>query len=221
MTLPLNVAPMKRETHEILKLENSSVDEIERKVKKVHEVLCHPREEVLKSFYKDSSDYNIDIRTAVEKVSRECPVCLKYRRTPSKPKVGLPTSTTFNDCVAIDLKDRRNKSSYILYAVDTFSRLTRGKIIRNKEPKTIVKALLDVWILGHGIGPGVPRRFQFDNGTEFNNPEIQELCEKFGIKIQPATTAAHSPFSNGTCEKNHGVVDIMMDKLMEGDPSIE
>ena len=28
------------------------------------------------------------------------------------------------------------------------------------------------------------------------------------------TTAAHSPFSNGLCEKNHEVVDKMMAKLM-------
>ena len=48
-----------------------------------------------------------------------------------------------------------------------------------------------------------------------------ELCEKFGIKLQPATTAAKSPFSNGICEKNHGVVDIMMEKLMEGDKSLK
>ena len=78
LTLPLTVSPMSKETHDILKVEDCSAGELERKVKKVHEVLCHPREEVLKSFYRDSSDYNSDTRAAVEKVSRECAVCIKF-----------------------------------------------------------------------------------------------------------------------------------------------
>ena len=45
----------------------------------------------------------------------------------------------------------------------------------------------------------MPERFQFDNGTEFNNSEVIELAEKHGINIQPVTTAASSPFSYGIC----------------------
>ena len=90
--------------------------------------------------------------------------------------------------------------------------MTRAKIIKNKEPATIVKALLDIWILGHGVGPGIPQRFQHDNGREFNNPQMIELFEKHGLTLQPATTAASSPYSNGLCEKNHGIVDLMMAK---------
>merc|ERR1712098_181028 len=89
------------------------------------------------------------------------------------------------------------------------------------EPKTVIKALINTWILGHGVGPGMPKRFQFDNGGEFNNPEMLELAEKYGLTLTPATTAAFSPFSNGLCEKNHGVVDLMMEKMMAEDPSLK
>ena len=126
----------------------------------------------------------------IEEVSRECPVCIHHKRTPSRPKVGLPLSKTFNQCVALDLKDRKRNKDYILYVVDTFSRLTRAKIIKNKEPTTVVKALLDIWVLGNGIGPGIPERFLFDNGREFNNPHMIDLFEKHGLTLQPATTAA-------------------------------
>ena len=51
--------------------------------------------------------------------------------------------------------------------------------------------------------------------------EVIELCEKIGIKVQPATTAAASPYSNGLCDKNHAIVDIMKERLMEGDPSLK
>ena len=67
----------------------------------------------------------------------------------------------------------------------------------------------------------MPERFQYDCGGEFNNPQVIELAEKHGLNIQPATTAAHSPYSNGICEKNHAVVDLMMVKIMEGDPTIK
>ena len=116
--------------------------------------------------------------------------CIHHKRTPSHPKVGLPNATSFNQCVSLDLKENKRNKTYILYAIDSFSRLTRAKIIKDKEPTTIVKSILDIWVLGHGVGPGIPQRFQFDNGGELNNPHVIELAEKHGLTMQPATTAA-------------------------------
>ena len=154
----------------------------------------------------------------VEEISRKCNVCLRHNRTPSRPKVGLPVANDFNKCVALDLKIRHNKKP-ILYAVDTFSRLTRGIIIKNKEPGSIVRGILDVWVLGKGIGPGIPDRFIVDNGTEFNNADFIDLTEKHGINVQ-LVTAAYSPYSNGVCEKNHEIVDKMMEKLLDDDNNL-
>ena len=66
----------------------------------------------------------------------------------------------------------------------------------------------------------MPARFLFDNGQEINNPEVIELCEKYGLNVTTATTAAKSPYSNGICEKNHAVVDLMMEMMQEGDQSL-
>ena len=87
----------------------------------------------------------------------------------SKPKVGLPVSRKYNQCVSLDLRERRQNKCYILYVIDTFSRLTRAQIIKNKEPMTIVKAVMDIWVLGRGTGPGIPDRFIFDNGKEHSS----------------------------------------------------
>ena len=103
--------------------------------------------------------------------------------------------------------------------MDTFSRLTRGIIIKDKNPSTIVKGILDCWVLGKGIGPGMPNKFIHDNGREFCNPEMVDMAEKFGISLSN-TRAAHSPFSNGICEKNHQIVDIMIAKMKAADPSV-
>ena len=48
-----------------------------------------------------------------------------------------------------------------------------------------------------------------------------ELAEKHGLTLQPATTAARSPFSNGLCERNHAVVDLMLDKIKDADTSLK
>ena len=128
-------------------------------------------------------------------------------------------STDFNDIVALDLKIHEKNKKPILYAVDTYSRLTRGSIIKNKEPSTVIKAILETWVLGKGVGPGMPRKFLVDNGGEFNNPKLIDLAEKYGVNIH-AVTPAHSPHGNSICEKNHHVVDMMMEKIQEGDPSL-
>ena len=90
---------------------------------------------------------------------------------------------------------------------------TRGVILKDKLPKSIVSGILKCWVLGNGIGPGIPEKFLFDNGGEFNNPEVLDLAEKHGMKMH-GVTAAHSPFSNGLCEKNHEIVDRMMEKKL-------
>ena len=92
-------------------------------------------------------------------------------------------------------------------------------MIKNKQPSTIIKGIIDVWILGHRTGPGVPNKFYVDNGGRFNNSEVTELAEKYGINIHN-TTAANSPFSNGLCKRNHAVVDEMIRKIKAGDDKI-
>ena len=82
-----------------------------------------------------------------------------------------------------------------------------------------MKGILDCWILGWGIGPGMPEKFIYDNGGEFNNSEVLDLAEKYGLSLHNVT-ASHSPFSNGLCEKNHAVVDVMIAKIKSADPSI-
>ena len=62
----------------------------------------------------------------------------------------------------------------------------------------------------------MPDKFYFDNGSEFNNPIIIDLAEKFGVSLH-GTTAANSPYSNGLCERNHAVVDHMIRKIKAGD----
>ena len=98
----------------------------------------------------------------------KCKVCKKYRRTPSRPKVGLPKARDMNDVVSLDLKILKksgNKEVAILYFHDEFTKLTKGQVINYKGKDTIIKAIESKWILGGGMRPGHPSRgFFSDNG---------------------------------------------------------
>ena len=118
-----------------------------------------------------------------------------------------------NEVVAMDLKQWR--SGYILYLIDLFSRLTVGRLIKNKRPPTILSNVMEMWV---GSGFGAPGKFLADNGGEFNNEEYRDMCQNLNVEIMH--TAAESPWQNGICERNHAVVDLCLEKILEENPAI-
>ena len=79
----------------------------------------------------------------------------------------------------------------------------------------MVQAFMSGWL---GSGYGLHEEILVDNGGEFIAEEIQEMTSVLNIKVN--TTASNSPFSNGLCEKNHAIVDNMMEKLEFDNPKI-
>ena len=45
------------------------------------------------------------------------------------------------------------------------------------------------------------------------------MFENFNIKR--LSTGAYSPFQNGLCEKNHHNVDLMVEKILDSNPSMD
>ena len=61
--------------------------------------------------------------------------------------------------------------------------------------RSVIKGILDVWVVGKGFGPGMPDKFHFDYKGEFNNDAMLDLGKKYGITLN-GTTAANFPYSN-------------------------
>ena len=87
--------------------------EKEKKITKIHKVLAHPLPDILKQFFKNCSDKNKEVLNLVDKVHDKCNVCRRFKKSPARPKVGLPVSSDFNECVALDLKERKSNKEYI------------------------------------------------------------------------------------------------------------
>ena len=111
----------------------------------------------------------------------------------------------------MDLKIWPKHNTIILYIIDVFTRFTQAFIIPDKSADAVIKPLLDSWILNLF---GAPKNIIFDNGLEFMNSKMRDLCKNFNIRM--FTTATYSPYQNGLCERNHQIVDEIVKKMMTG-----
>ena len=157
-------------------------------------------------------------KKAVLKLLEDCRICKEHKKTPQRPRVGMPIANSFNEVVGLDLKVLGD-GTYILWLVDMFSRGLKGAHIKDKRPETIVNAIISTWIVGDGFGPGHPSKgFFSDNGGEFLNEELVDFAAKMDTSIQ--MTAARAPWQNGTVERNHASADIVFEKILSENPQV-
>ncbi len=147
-----------------------------------------------------------ETRKVVRSVVEKCNTCKKFNRSQPRPRTALPKVTETNQIITWDLKELKN-GKHILWMVDSFSRYLRGSVIGNKRKETVLKALYYKWICTMGF-PSVG--FWTDNGGKFQNNEMSEFVEKVQLKLRFGP--AHSPWANGTNERNHGIADNIMEK---------
>ena len=159
--------------------------EEEAQVKKVHRYFGHRSgRRVWELFSK--ADKLKGKKPEVLEVIENCKVCSQMKKAPPRPKVGLPVANDFNEVVGMDLKVLdKNKGEYILWMVDLFSKLIKGKFIRDKKPSTVIQGIIETWIIGGGIGPGNPTRgFWTHNGAEFLNEEMINFAAAMDIHVK-------------------------------------
>ena len=190
----------------------------QKQLTKLHKYFGHASTDSLWRVIKNSSNKEGYSRDDVKEACENCGICNLSKRKMFKKKTSLPRSTGFNQVVTMDLKCHSD-GNYILWLVDDATRMIRGQVIKDKTPDTIIDALEKAWINGRGIGPGLPEKYFFcDNGGEFINEKVLSLAQRAGITIKK--TASYSPQMNGLNERNHGVADIIVEKLCRESPSI-
>ncbi|XP_045105480.1 uncharacterized protein LOC123500989 [Portunus trituberculatus] len=202
-------------TQEIMLTLGNDEKEKRKKIEKLHQQFGHPTSKRLIQLLKDAGVEDEICNVYAEEVSDACEICMKYKKTPSRPVVSVNMAKEFNEVVAIDLKEYKKGDIYFLHMVDMATRFSKSCVTRSKEPKEIVEKLIETWL---GSGLGAPRKFLCDNGGEFANSTFLDMCENMNICIMH--TAAHSPFSNGLCERNHAVIDEMVNKIIAEQPDL-
>ena len=210
--LPLTRKVVSNESDIVLDVSNlSRLSKKERftKMKKLHVQFSHASKESLWRLLNSSGIKDRLLRDALEEVTGQCDVCLKYKKRPLRPCVSEPLAEGFNATLAMDLKTVEKDRVYILHLIDLGTRYSAAGVIRSKHQDVIVKRVLSLWIQTFGA----PRRFLTDNGGEFSNDSFREMCEQFNVVS--ATTPGESPWSNGVVERHNGVLMETVRRTME------
>ena len=194
-------------------LTEETAERVHKHLDKLHKQLGHRPRKVFIDFLKSAEQFNDSFIPIIDKIIDGCEGCLLRKRSPDRPAVALNPANDFNDIVAMDLKIWQGK--YILYMVDCFTRYTLGTVIPSKEPQVVIKAIIRLWIRIFGK----PKQFWFDNGGEFSNTTMMEVCSKLDIKIH--TTGSSSPWQNGMAEKHHYVVDNILEQNVRDYPELD
>ncbi len=148
------------------------------------------------------------MRIDVEKHISQCLSCAQTKVTTSTaPILEYPLPAGPFAVVGIDLLQlpRSTQGSvYILVCADHFHNFVVLAPLRNKSAVTVAHG-----IVSHLICPyTTPRVLLSDNGTEFKNQILADICSQYNIKQTFIT--AHHPGSNGLVERtNRKVLEIL------------
>jgi len=146
---------------------------------------------------------------------RRCPKCSTYHRGRIPPRQGnlVPLLTGAPvERWAIDLAGPFPKSTkghvYIMTVIDVFSKYIILVPLRDRKAITVAQAIYERVFLKYGAG-----EILTDNGGEFRNELLSELCRLMGVSRR-FTTAYHAR-CNAVCERSHATVNSMLAKCID------
>ena len=139
---------------------------------KVHKQFCHCSGKKLRKLFVDAGVSDAEMLKLVEEVRSTCDLCEKYGSTPPKLVVTMSVAKSFNENIAMDLKDIG--SEHVLHLIDHLTRFSAACIVPCKKKEVIVAAILKIWITVFGC----PGKILSDNGGEFSNDDFREMGEK-------------------------------------------
>lgn len=108
-------------------------------------------------------------------------------------KVPLPFDTVHVDHLGPFVKSRKG-NSYLLVLVDSFTKFSLVKPVRNTKSETAIKVLEDIFFTFR-----VPNRLISDRGTCFTSHRFKRFSQERGFKH--ILNAVASPRSNGQVER--------------------
>ena len=156
------------------------------------------------------------LKTQMVLMLKGCVRCRLFdARDPRPPLVNISSATQPMDLVHVDIVGMETTVSTskkpvvqkVLVVVDHFSRFVQAYKLENKTALATAKCLYDNYFRHFGF----PRSLMSDQGKEFINELLKDLCTYLGIK--KLRTTPYHPQSNGAVERTHQTLRRMIGKL--------
>jgi ribonuclease HI len=177
-------------------------------LRKIHEGTCghHASSQTLVAKAFRSGFYWLSALYDARNIIQHCEACQHFATKPHAAASELhtiPVTWPFAqwglDQVGPLPKSSRGGHTYLLVAVDKFSKWIEAVPVTNQEATTSVKFFESIV-----YRYGVPNSIITDNGTNSTSGKFQEFAKNLGIKVKYASVA--HPKSNGQVEKANGLV---------------
>jgi hypothetical protein len=140
--------------------------------------------------------------------------CCQTSKTPMPAKAPLQSLPIFsepNERIHIDLftdVQQRSGAKHICVMTEAFSKYTEMVCIESKFADVVAKAFFERWICRFLV----PKLFLSDQGREFDNKVMDELCLIFGVKKK--RTSPYHPATNAQVEVyNKTIIKYMKAQL--------
>ncbi|KAK0413959.1 hypothetical protein QR680_007081 [Steinernema hermaphroditum] len=152
------------------------------------------------------------MRKTCEDLCIACETCALNRtaRKTTPPLESIRT-TDVMELLCVDLLKMgpsRRGNLYAVVMIDHFSRFLCTAAVRDKSSTSVVSAIMEGWIYRFGV----PKRLHSDNGTEFRNSTMQEMCD--GLGIARSTSSPYHPQGNGSAERANRAILAMLRKSL-------
>ena len=153
-------------------------------------------------------------RSDVERYCRRCGVCqsIQHGVAPRHGYMQLYEPNGMGDRLHVDLTGphvpSRQGSTYILTAIDAFTRFLVAVPLRDKRAITVAEALVDRVLLPFGCS----RTLVSDQGSEWCNELLVEVTKVLGI--QKLRTTAYRASANGRVERVHRTINDLLSKVV-------
>ncbi len=161
------------------------------------------------------------ITNDVKKFVASCKTC-QLSRTPMPPPGTLrpleiadaPNMRVHAELFG-PLKTSGDGNKYILVITDSFTKYAELVAITNKEAETVAKAFFERWICRFSV----PAVLVTDQGKEFCNKVLEEVCKLWGIK--KIRTSAFHPQTNTAAERYNQTIIKFMRAVLENNTTLD
>ena len=155
------------------------------------------------------------MRTQMMMALQNCEKCKIYEKKDPKAPLCTVAATEPMDRVHVNLvgmevtveTKKKPVVQKILVVTDHFSRFVQAYKVKDKGAITITKCLYDNYFRHYSF----PRHLLSDQGTEFCNAVLNEMC--IYLNIKKLCTSPYHPQMNGAIEHVHQTLERMIAKL--------